>query len=183
MPNGYRVLDASGIALAHVYGQPDGAIAFSGTGLTNDEARRISKLISRLPELVELERTATRPGAARKPKPVRFKPVTIGDLIREGKLLEVHCGNCRPERLLYLNPEILCLPKRMSVPQVARHPVCSKCGARNSEPITPFRRDPMHGWAESGTIRTTAKAKSYNGVQVLRVSPRCLISSLWEFSL
>jgi hypothetical protein len=30
-----------------------------------------------------------------------LKPVTIGDLIREGKLLEVHCGNCRPERHLY----------------------------------------------------------------------------------
>jgi hypothetical protein len=64
--------------------------------------------------------------------------VTIGDPIREGKLLEVHCGNCQPERHLYLNPEVLCLPKRMPVPEVARHLVCSKCGARNSETHNPF---------------------------------------------
>jgi hypothetical protein len=64
--------------------------------------------------------------------------VTIGDLIREGKLLEVHCGNCRPERHLYLNPEILRLPKRMSVPEVARHLVCSRCGAKNSDTYHPI---------------------------------------------
>ena len=133
MPSGYRVIDANGVVLAHVYGQPDGAIAASDTRLTNDEARRISKLISRLPELVEVERDRNKARSRRKPQPLRFKPVTIGDLIREGKLLEVHCGNCRPERHLYLNPEILRLPKRMPVPEVARHLVCSKCGARNSE--------------------------------------------------
>src|SRR4051812_41812202 len=27
-------------------------------------------------------------------QPLRSKPVMIGDLIREGKLLEVHCANC-----------------------------------------------------------------------------------------
>jgi hypothetical protein len=68
-----------------------------------------------------------------KVQPLRFKPATIGDLIREGMLLEVHCGNCRLERHLYLNPAILRLPKRMSVPEVASHLLCSKCGARNSE--------------------------------------------------
>jgi hypothetical protein len=47
MPSGYRV--------AYVYGQPDGSIAHSDTRLTSDEARRISKLIARLPELVEGE--------------------------------------------------------------------------------------------------------------------------------
>jgi hypothetical protein len=96
--NGYRVIDANGIILAHVYGQPDGGIAVSDIRLTNDEARRISKLISRLPELVELERDRNKARSRRKPQPLRFKPVTIGDLIREGKLREVHCGNCRPER-------------------------------------------------------------------------------------
>jgi hypothetical protein len=63
MPSGYRIFDANGIVLAHVYGQPDGVIAVSDTRLTNDEARRISKLISRLPELVELERRAQSPVA------------------------------------------------------------------------------------------------------------------------
>jgi hypothetical protein len=93
MPSGYR---ADGIVLAHVYGQPDAAIATSDTLLTNDEARRISKLITRLPELVELERERNKARSRRKPQPLRFKPVTIGDLIREDKLLEVRCGNCRP---------------------------------------------------------------------------------------
>ena len=138
VPSGYRVIDANGIVLAHVYGQPDGAIAVSETRLTNDEARRISKLISRLPELVELERDRNKAKSRRKPQPLRFKPVTIGDLIKEGKLLEVHCGNCRPERHLYLNPEILRLPKRMPVPEVAGHLVCSKCGAKNSETSNPI---------------------------------------------
>jgi len=31
---------------------------------------------------------------------------------------------------LYLNPVILRLPKRLPVPEVARHLVCSKCGTR-----------------------------------------------------
>jgi hypothetical protein len=56
IPSGYRLIDADRIVLAHVYGQPDGAITVSNSRLTRDEARRISKLISRLSELVELER-------------------------------------------------------------------------------------------------------------------------------
>jgi hypothetical protein len=40
MPSEYRVIDTNGIVLAHVYGQPDGAIAVSDSRLTNDEARR-----------------------------------------------------------------------------------------------------------------------------------------------
>jgi hypothetical protein len=96
IPSGYRAIDANGMVLAHVYGQPDGAIAISDSRLTSDEARRISKLISRLPELVEVERDRNKARSRRKPQPLRFKPVTIGDLIRDGKLLEVHCGNWRP---------------------------------------------------------------------------------------
>jgi bifunctional non-homologous end joining protein LigD len=49
--------------------------------------------------------------------------VTIGDLIRQGKLLEVHRSNCRPERHLYLDPEVLRLPMRMPVPEVASHEI------------------------------------------------------------
>jgi hypothetical protein len=74
----------------------------------------------------------------RKPQPLRFRPVTIGDLIRDRRLLEVHCGNCRPERHLYINPEILRLPKRMPVPEVANHLVCSRCGAKNKETYNPI---------------------------------------------
>jgi hypothetical protein len=86
-----------------------------------DQERRISKLISRLPELVELEKDRNRAKSRRKPQPLRFKPVTIGELIREGKLLEIDRASCRPERHLYLNPEILRLPRRMPVPEVASH--------------------------------------------------------------
>lgn len=121
-PGGYLVIDANGLALAHVYGEPPNAVATSPNRLTEDEARRITKLIARLPELIELEKDRNRARSRRKPQPLRFKPVTIGDLIREGRLLEVHCGNCRPpERHLYLNPEILRLPKRMPVPEVDSH--------------------------------------------------------------
>src|SRR5262245_201749 len=74
IPNGYRVIDANGIGLAHVYGQPDGAIAVSETRLTNDEARRISKLISRLPELMEVEQERNKARSQRKPQPIRSKP-------------------------------------------------------------------------------------------------------------
>jgi hypothetical protein len=44
MPSGYRVIDANGIILAHVYGRPDEAISVSDARLTNDEARRITHL-------------------------------------------------------------------------------------------------------------------------------------------
>jgi hypothetical protein len=36
IPGGYRVIDANGLALAHVYGEPPNAIAFSDKWLTND---------------------------------------------------------------------------------------------------------------------------------------------------
>jgi hypothetical protein len=105
------------MVLANVYGQPDGAIAVSDSRLTNDEARQVSKLISRLPELVELERDRNKARSRRKPQVLRFKPVTIGDL-QHGKVLEIHCSNCRPERHLYIDARSLGLPKRMPVPEV-----------------------------------------------------------------
>jgi hypothetical protein len=60
IPSGCRVIDENGVVLAHVYGQPDGDGAAADSRLTNDEARRIAKLISRLPELVEVERDRNR---------------------------------------------------------------------------------------------------------------------------
>ena len=64
--------------------------------------------------------------------------MTVGDLIREGKLLEVHCGNCRPARHLYIDAGSLDLPKRLPVPQIADHLVCSVCGAKNSDTYHPI---------------------------------------------
>jgi hypothetical protein len=66
----------------------------------NDEARRISKLISRLPGRAGEGWNKAR--SRRKPRTLQFKPMTIGDLIKGGNFLEVHCGNCRPERHLHL---------------------------------------------------------------------------------
>ena len=45
--------------------------------------------------------------------------MTVGDLIRDGKLLEVECSACRPSRHLYIEPLSLGLPKRLPVPDVA----------------------------------------------------------------
>jgi hypothetical protein len=87
---------------------------------------------------VELEQDRNKAKSRRKPQPLRLKPVTVGDLIKSGKLLQVHCSSCRPERHLCIDAGSLDLPKRMPVPEVANHLVCSKCGAGNSETYSPI---------------------------------------------
>jgi hypothetical protein len=121
-----------------VYGQPPNAIAISDKRLTANEAEKLARLIVRLPELIELERDRNKARSRRKAQPLHVKPVTVGDLIREGKLLEVHCGNCQPARLLYIEAGSLDLPKRMPMPEVANYLVCSVCGAKNSETYHPI---------------------------------------------
>ena len=64
--------------------------------------------------------------------------VTLGDLAMDGKLLEVECSACKPSRHLYIEPLSLGLPKRLAVPEVANHLVCSVCGARNSDTYHPI---------------------------------------------
>jgi hypothetical protein len=76
IPADTRIIDPNSIVLAHVYGQPDGAIAVS-------EGRLI----------VEPKKEPDKARSRRKPQALRFKPVTIGDLIREGKLLETMPGS------------------------------------------------------------------------------------------
>jgi hypothetical protein len=56
-------------------------------------------------------------------------PVTIGDLRREGKLLEIGCMACN--RHLYLDPASIDLPDHQPVPTAAARLVCSVCGASN----------------------------------------------------
>jgi hypothetical protein len=136
------VVDAIGMALAHVYGQPPAAIAVSDQRLTDDEAERIARLIVRLPELVELERDRNKAKSRRTPQPLRSKPATIGDLARDGKLLEVECSACKPSRHLNIEPQSLGLPKRLPVPEIADHLVCSVCGARNDELKRPIHARP-----------------------------------------
>src|SRR5262249_28043838 len=114
IPGGYRVIDANGLALAHVYGEPPNAIAISDKRLTDNEAEKIARLIVRLPEL-ERERNKTK-SRRRSPRPDR--PVTLGDLARDGKLLEVECSVCKPHRHLYIEPLSIGLPKQLPVPEV-----------------------------------------------------------------
>jgi hypothetical protein len=74
IPGGYRVIDANGLALAHVYGQPPDATASSDKRLTNDEAEKIARLIVRLPELVELERGRNKAKSRRRSPPPLHRP-------------------------------------------------------------------------------------------------------------
>jgi hypothetical protein len=82
------IVSANGLALAHLYEQPPDAIAFSDKRLSDDEAEKLASLIVRLPELVEFERDRNKAKSRRRsPRPSR--PVAVGDLARDGKLLEV----------------------------------------------------------------------------------------------
>jgi hypothetical protein len=138
IPGGYRVVDANGLGLAHVYGQPPDAIAFSDKRLTDDEAEKLARLIARLPELIELEQERNKAKSRRlSPRPSR--PVTLGRLTKNGTLLEVECSASRPVCHLYIEPPSLGLPERMPVPEVADHLVCSVCGAKNDELKRPIR--------------------------------------------
>jgi hypothetical protein len=136
IPGGYRVIDANGLALAHVYGQTPDAVAFSDKRLTDDEARRIL-LIVRLPELVELEQDRNKARSRRKPQPLRLKPMTIGDLIqeRQGARGPLHAGRRVSSTS---TPASLDLPKRLPLPEVADHLVCSVCDAKNSDTYHPI---------------------------------------------
>ena len=55
-------------------------------------------------------------------------PVTLGDLVREDKLLWVYCCDCCHER--DVNAANVPLPPETPVPDVRKHMKCSKCGSR-----------------------------------------------------
>jgi hypothetical protein len=55
-------------------------------------------------------------------------PVTLGDLVREDKLLWVYCCDCYHER--DVDPATIPLPGDAPVPDVGKRMKCSKCGSR-----------------------------------------------------
>lgn len=57
-------------------------------------------------------------------------PVTVGDLRRDGKALEIGCLNC--SRHEYVDPNSIKLPDGLPVPKVADRLRCTRCGFRNS---------------------------------------------------
>ena len=59
-------------------------------------------------------------------------PVTLGDLIHDGKLMWVYCLDCCRER--DIDPRGLRLPATTPVPGLGRrHMRCSACGSRKIE--------------------------------------------------
>jgi hypothetical protein len=56
------------------------------------------------------------------------QPATLGDLIREDKLLWIYCRACHRER--DVNPATVPLPAETPVPEVSKHTKCSACGSR-----------------------------------------------------
>jgi hypothetical protein len=83
IPGGYRVIDANGLALAHVYGEPRNAIAISDKRLTDDEAEKLARLIVRLPKLIELERERNKAKSRRRsPPPSRGVPGPLDHMNR-----------------------------------------------------------------------------------------------------
>jgi hypothetical protein len=55
-------------------------------------------------------------------------PVTLADLIRDGKLLWVYCNDCGHER--DVEPATVPLPLSHPVPDVGKRMKCSACGGR-----------------------------------------------------
>jgi len=64
------------------------------------------------------------------PMPHDPGPVTIGDLRRDGKALEIGCMNC--DRHGYFAPRTLALPDTLPVPEAAARLRCSRCGFRSN---------------------------------------------------
>ncbi len=62
--------------------------------------------------------------------------LTIGDLKRDGKLLEIGCLGCG--RHIYVDAARAGLPEWLPVPEAAARLVCSQCGALNQPTSHPI---------------------------------------------
>jgi hypothetical protein len=57
-----------------------------------------------------------------------MQPVTLTDLVRDGKLVWVYCTSCGHER--DIDPATMPLPHETPVPEVGKRMKCSACGSR-----------------------------------------------------
>lgn len=73
--------------------------------------------------------------------------VNIGDLSREGKLLELGCLDC--SRVVYVAPRSLAIVNSQAVPTLARRLQCSRYGAKNIANFHPFWEKPDAGTGSS----------------------------------
>jgi hypothetical protein len=55
-------------------------------------------------------------------------PVTLADIIHDGKLVWVYCTACDRER--DIDPAAMPLPRETPIPEVGKHMKCSACGSR-----------------------------------------------------
>jgi hypothetical protein len=69
-----------------------------------------------------------------------YSPVTIADLICDGKLLEIGCLGCG--RHVYVEPVTCGLPLWLPVPRAAARLACSGCGAINQDTWHPIYARP-----------------------------------------
>jgi hypothetical protein len=58
-------------------------------------------------------------------------PVTLGDLIRNNRLIWVYCNDCCRER--DIDPATLQLPQDTPVREVGKRLVCTECGGKRVE--------------------------------------------------
>ena len=56
------------------------------------------------------------------------RPVPLGDLIRDGKLLWLYCRKCFRER--DVDPSTVPLPPNVPVPEIGKRMKCLACGSR-----------------------------------------------------
>ena len=72
-------------------------------------------------------------------KAIPGRPVTLGDLVREEKLLWVYCCDCGRER--DADPALVTLPAATTVPSTAKYMKCSSCGSRSTPSLSSIQAE------------------------------------------
>ena len=70
-----------------------------------------------------------------------FRPVTVGDLAREGRLLWCYCVACGYER--EIGPLSVGFEEDQPVPTAGKRMKCSQCGSRDIETKPQLHSEPL----------------------------------------